>query len=244
MRCEKCIYCGNDSSLTTDKEHVFPESLGFKETLPLGYVCKKCNQYFSTDLDKSVLYNRLIAMHAGTNQVPGKKNKIRKKLGEKLSFPNYGEVSLVVGPTTIPAGTIEAGRKFEITLSQSKEFSELHFARGIHKIAFNSFAYRYGYNEANSARYDKVRKYVRSAVKSEIWPYAVKLSSNSSNECRATYNKCDLWEVVELQIWELQFLVSLMGWNQEIENNLNGDIIIVRKDGQWNESSLLGLRSC
>lgn len=76
-----CIYCRNDSANSKNKEHIFPANLGFKETLPIGYVCDKCNNYFS-EMDKIVLYNNYISLNVIADQIPRRNNKPRESLGQ------------------------------------------------------------------------------------------------------------------------------------------------------------------
>jgi len=99
-----CIYCLRDSSSTTSHEHVIPEALGCRETLPKGYVCDHCNNHFSREIDKSILLNRYISLHVGTEQIPGKKGKIRRQIGDNLRFHQKGAFEIQLGPKTITPG--------------------------------------------------------------------------------------------------------------------------------------------
>lgn len=233
-----CIYCLKDSSGAKSLEHVILEALGCKITLPKGYVCDDCNNYFS-EMDKCVLQNRYIALHVGTEEIPGKKGKIRRQIGERLRFPQKGTFEITLGPRTITPGT----QKVEFGLEQSKEFDELLFARGIHKIAFNSYAFRFGQREALQNRFNNLRRYVRKPDRDELWTYAIKkLGDNEGTFVAITYNT-NLGEFVKLRILCLDFLVSLTGWRREIENYLREeDIGVIREKGRWQESSLLGLK--
>jgi|GEM_PF-3331462 len=52
----KCLFCLRSDVLFTRAEHPIPESLGNDDwTLPLGFVCDGCNQYFGTKVEKEVL---------------------------------------------------------------------------------------------------------------------------------------------------------------------------------------------
>jgi hypothetical protein len=236
-----CIYCREDSSNATSKEHVIPESLGCKETLPRGYICNSCNNYFS-DMDKIVLYNRYIGMRVGTEEIPGKNGKIRKHIGERLRFSKKGALEIILGPATIPAGT-HHGMKLDFRLEQSKEFDELLFARGIHKIAFNCYAYRFGHRSALHSRFNNLRRYIRYANKGELWIYAVKESYNFENECIAIVHETRWGEAVDLRLLSLDFLISLTGWRSEIESKITAnDTNIIHRKGQWKASTLLGLQ--
>ncbi len=231
-----CIYCLKDGFGARSLEHVIPEALGCRITLPKGYVCDACNNYFS-EMDKSILLNRYIGLHVGTEEIPGKKGKIRKQIGERLRFAEKGTFEITLGPRTITPGT----KKVEFGLEQSKEFDELLFARGIHKIAFNSYASRFGQRDALHNRFDNLRRYVRKADRDELWTYAVKESEDSENNFIAIVRQTNWGEIVELRILCLDFLVSLRGWKKEIEKYLRAnDYSIVWHKGQWQERSLLG----
>lgn len=233
-----CIYCVKDSSGARSVEHIIPEGLGCKETLPKGYVCDHCNNYFS-EMDKCVLQNRYIALHVGTEEIPGKKGKIRRQIGENLRFPQKGYFEIKLGPKAITSGM----QKVEFPLEQSKEFDELLFARGIHKIAFNSYAFRFGQRNALQNRFNNLRRYIRKADRDELWTYAVKESQDSQNNFVAIIRQTNSGEIIELRILCIDFLISLTGWKREIEDDLRrGNIYIVRHEGQWQESSLIGLK--
>lgn len=236
-----CIYCLKDSFSARNLEHVIPEALGCKDTLPKGDVCDSCNNYFSI-LDKNVLYNRYISLHVGTGELLGKKGNVRKELGEKLSFPKKDEFIISL-QGTIPQGKYQAGAEFDIKIEQSKEFKELSFARGIHKIAFNCYTYKFGKNKALQDCFDNLRRYVRQAKANELWTYGVRDSHSTANRSCSTLYETDLGPFVGLRLLSLDFFVSLTGWRSEIEPEVikNGYCIISRK-GQWTASSLLGLQ--
>jgi hypothetical protein len=233
-----CIYCKKDSSNAQSLEHIIPETLGCRKTLPKGYVCDSCNNYFS-EIDKNILLNRYIALHVGTEQIPGKKGKIRRRIGENLRFPTKGAFEIDLGRITITSGMKQANFKLE----QSKEFDELLFARGIHKIAFNSYAFRFGQSDALRSNFDNIRRYIRKADRNELWTYAVKISEDTENEFKGVIRKANWGEIVELHILCLYFLASFTDWNKKIESDLKGDnIYIIRSEGQWEASSFLGLK--
>lgn len=127
-----CIYCRKDASTASGKEHIIPESLGCNETLPKGYVCDSCNNYFGNSIDRSVFHNRAIAYYVGSEEILGKKGKPRRNIGKYLSFPKKGYMELTLSATIPPKKPI---REIEFSLKQDNEFNDLEFARGIHKIA-------------------------------------------------------------------------------------------------------------
>jgi hypothetical protein len=52
----KCLFCQRKNVPFTHLEHPIPESLGNDEwTIPLGFVCDGCNQYFGAKVEKEVV---------------------------------------------------------------------------------------------------------------------------------------------------------------------------------------------
>jgi hypothetical protein len=124
-----------------------------------------------------------------------------------LRFFQKGTFEITLGPRTITPGTQEV----EFGLEQSKEFDELLFARGIHKIAINSYASRFGQRDALQDRFNNLRRYVRKADRDELWAYAVKESQYRENIFITVFHSKDWDVVVELHILGLNFFVSLRG---------------------------------
>lgn len=49
----RCLFCKDESGDSRSKEHIVPESLGnIENTLPIGYVCDKCNNYLARKVEK------------------------------------------------------------------------------------------------------------------------------------------------------------------------------------------------
>ena len=74
-----CLYCGSPTTidksdtkkeLANNPEHLFPYSMGGKETLELGDVCNKCNNRLST-VDRAFKHGNILTAHA--YQVDGSK---------------------------------------------------------------------------------------------------------------------------------------------------------------------------
>jgi len=231
----ECIYCKTDSVGSAGKEHIIPEALGCKELLPRDYVCDACNNYLSK-LDNSILCNRAIAIHVGSEQIPGKKERIRKTIANKLSFPNKGHFVMKLGPVTIPGSG-------EVTLQpeQASEFDELVFARAVHKVAFNCYASRFGNINALHSRFDNLRTYIRRPERSELWPYGIKETARDDSLTVRFLGELGL--VVELHLYIYNFYVSLTFMKSDMERKLKGhDIMIINKVGAWSGNSMHGLR--
>lgn len=228
---EICIYCHKNTSNTIGIEHVIPESLGFKETLPKGYVCDECNNYFA-NIDNVILHNRFIALQVGIEQIPGKKDKIRREIGNKLSFPEKGHFSLTSDTLNIPSGKLK--ESYEFKFSQDKVFNEIEFARGIHKIAFNLYAFDRGRRASLNQKFDNLRRYIRNPDKKEFWKYAVKYYPNSNNRFIRK-------NIVVFNIYDIEFMVSLV---KDLDEKIaiNNGYKILHTDNEWNHNSLFGLK--
>lgn len=231
-----CIYCRKDSTSSKSVEHIIPATIGCKDTLPLAYVCDGCNNYFS-QMDKVVLLNNNIARNTGTEQIPNRDGKLREQIGPRFRFNKTlkGYVQIALGPVEIKTGMTKA----TFTMQQPEEFKEHFFARGLHKIAFNSFASKFGYEESHRDRFNKIRKYVRSASKNEFWPYMV-IPLDFNGFYKADFYEYRQGRVVDFNLPGLLFRVSLEGWHEEFKSWYDG-CRYVYDPNQWNNSSLLGL---
>jgi hypothetical protein len=83
-----CIFCGSDTSTSKSIEHIIPESLGNTDhTLPAGYVCDKCNNYFSREVEKPFLELPAIVDLRFTRAVANKRGRFPEITGVLL--PNH-----------------------------------------------------------------------------------------------------------------------------------------------------------
>lgn len=80
-----CIFCHEKTDTSKSVEHIIPESLGNKHHyLPKGYVCDKCNNYFSIKIEKELLSQPYFISLRFRNEIKTKKGKLVK---EKMIFP-------------------------------------------------------------------------------------------------------------------------------------------------------------
>lgn len=93
FRINNCPYCGNkliyaDESTninnksvnTKSEEHVIPKSLGNDDLiLPKGIICDKCNNYFSTNIEKQFLSLEPISLLRSYHLIPSRKKKVPKQ---------------------------------------------------------------------------------------------------------------------------------------------------------------------
>lgn len=134
-------------------------------------------------------------------------------------------------------------RKRVYGAKQDEDFDELLFARGVHKIAFNTFAYDRGWRESLNSKFDDVRRYVRFPYKGEIWPYAVRAAPYDGRSYAYLHHDSSFVEIsVSLHVLSLDFLVFLSGPRHDLEARVAGQqLYVVSRKGQWQGSSLLGL---
>ncbi len=94
----RCIFCHEESSTSKSIEHIIPESLGNKHHfLPKGYVCDKCNNYFSIKIEKELLAQPYFVSLRFRNEILTKKGKLVK---EKMIFPETATMTEVTLQTT------------------------------------------------------------------------------------------------------------------------------------------------
>ncbi len=233
-----CIYCHNDSTNSKNKEHIFPANLGINETLPIGCVCDKCNNYFA-EMDKTVLYNNYISLNVIADQIPARNGKPRESLGRFEHLKN-GEFVINYEATLLPGMD-----QVTFKMKQPKEFDEFVFIRGIHKIAFNCFANQFGQKECMNSKFHKIAKYIKCPnTGKDLWPYAVKLV-NTDKECNVEFLKqINGIILVHLHIICFDFIISLTAgeWWYKYKRQLQ-DFTIIKEPGWWNESSLSGLKT-
>ena len=153
-----CVYCGKTTDETEALEHVVPESLGFRETLPQGAVCSKCNSDLAASIDSKVFNEPMMAAGPVAAGVKGKKGRARETVHTKkkgvVSKKGEGGVSMVGGNVGKP---------------NTHDMSRL-----LAKAAVNAMVYRFG-PEAVRAAYPELIRYVRMPKsRREIWPYEAK----------------------------------------------------------------------
>ena len=77
-----CIFCQVQSDASKAVEHIIPESLGNTDhTLPSGWVCDSCNQYFSIKIEKPVLDSLHLTEARFQLAIPNKRGRIPSIVG-------------------------------------------------------------------------------------------------------------------------------------------------------------------
>lgn len=93
-----CIFCHENSDASRSVEHIIPESLGNKHHfLPKGYVCDKCNNYFSIKIERELLSQPYFVSMRFRNEISTKKGRLVK---EKMILPGIAKAIDVTMQTT------------------------------------------------------------------------------------------------------------------------------------------------
>ena len=183
----KCLFCKNESDDSKSVEHIIPQTLGNTQLiLPKGFVCDKCNNYFSRKIEQPFFDMEEIKKLRFYQKIPNKEGKVPsinavlnekriniERLFIKESFPNCMDFVGVTGP--IEEGIVLTPSYNDgILLKPSRVIS-----RFIAKIAFESFALKFIDDSSwieyilNNKQLDDMRNYVRFNS-GDIWPYKVR----------------------------------------------------------------------
>ena len=181
----RCIFCKENSSNSKAVEHIIPESLGNKEhTLITGIVCDKCNQYFSSKIEKPVLETPYFISVRHRNFIESKKNKIPLERVFIGSDPNVfidvnsGERSIIVEDSQT-VNKILNGQIGQMIVPriEAPTLNDRDISRFLGKIAIEVLAHKFYPNEellnemVDKEELDELRHYVRIGDKPKFWEY-------------------------------------------------------------------------
>lgn len=167
---DRCIYCPTETTGDEGRAHVVPEAIFENDlTLPDGACCEDCNNYLGK-LDSALISHPLISMYAQFLGLPGKGGAERKELGNVSRDPDG---SFILIPAKKPTEKITPSGVRQVTVRPriAPAYDSVEFARGVHRIAFESVAAAMGPDEALREQYDEVRDFVRRPDRNEQWPY-------------------------------------------------------------------------
>ena len=187
-----CIFCKESSTSSKSVEHIIPESIGNKRlVLPAGIVCDKCNNYFSSKVEKPVLSHQSMRNIRGWYQVPtkrGRKPSVKGciagtdvEVGMKLSKDN----KLQIDPekekdkrvVDAVLARMNSGLEFPpIIFPIEIDPPRKEMSRFLAKMALETIAYRFQQEEqkqnlALEPHYDLIRNYSRYGSGVKEWPY-------------------------------------------------------------------------
>lgn len=190
----KCIWCMQNSDSSKSAEHILPESLGNQShTLPRGWVCDQCNNYFSRKIERPFLdsyYGRAIRFEA---TIPNKKGRIPSLTGMHLqsSLPievirNLDDGAISIGAqkeSDIPrwVESITSDKRGTLILPAATEpTNDRTLSRFIGKIALEVLASKCiqidGWNDelVSQAALEEIRQYVRFNKPPSLWPIYIR----------------------------------------------------------------------
>jgi len=168
MNSNICLWCGEDTKGDKTKEHIFPECIGGKKTLPIGYVCNKCNNFFSHHIDRALLKEHSGMMDAyqvdpGIKRKGKGKEKKEQYKRERISIQGVGDAS----STRIS----REGNTINF-LDANFEVKSVDFLRSLHKCVANILCDSYGplYVRKN---YPELLEFVLKGGYAQPWSYAI-----------------------------------------------------------------------
>ncbi len=212
----QCIFCHKDSSTSKSVEHIIPESLGNKHHyLPKGYVCDKCNNYFSIKIEKELLAQPYFISMRSRNELLTKKGHFVK---EKLFFPDVNRSGEVMMYTTEDGfievvindeelyDLIEAGKTNTMIGLHipEPEYPNTNMSRFLAKCAYEFFLYNVGKENFDSCVQEllgsendilkSLREYARYG-KGEYWQYHQR-RLYSEGDCYFNQNENICYEIL------------------------------------------------
>lgn len=188
----RCLFCKYPSDTTHGIEHIIPQSLGnIDHTLPKGWVCDKCNQYFSTKVEKLLLDTEYFRHARFRNEVPSKKGRIPSI--PAYLFPKKIEMEYFIDKVG-KKGIAPKNEKSERLLikhllsNQSGKFiipeplspDEKLVSRFLAKIALEALAFKLKNTDGSldylvdDPQLDSLRRYARYAEGNKYWPFSAR----------------------------------------------------------------------
>jgi hypothetical protein len=187
----RCIFCKCQSSSSTSREHIIPESFGNKEhTLPPGVVCDKCNNYIAREVEKPLLDSLYFKEQRFKMSVPSKKNKIPKIGGihlqsrtliELMKQPNELGISIGAASDQDESRWIESVVKKQpgtLIIPVASPPDDYAISRFLAKVGLEALASRLihvegGLDEVvDKPELNELRSFVRVGSPGKVWPYS------------------------------------------------------------------------
>jgi uncharacterized protein (DUF736 family) len=186
-----CIFCKEISDNSTSIEHIIPESLGNKsKILEKGIVCDKCNNYFSTKIEKPLLDLEYFTRLRARNEIKSKKGRIPI---EKVVFKGSNCISEIKrqNNTTYLDVTVNDPTFFRKILKgkiKTLVFPVLLFppadnyvvSRFLAKVALEVIAQKLHISQdgldylVQEQQFDELREFARYGKRHKEWPYHIR----------------------------------------------------------------------
>lgn len=183
-----CIFCHQPSDNSKSIEHIVPESLGNKKTvLWRGAICDKCNNYFATKIEKTLLDQPYFISLRNRNFIKTKKNRfVPQKVIVTLKDDRYthawmnpDDINMHIHLDQEVFNSIIAKKgQILIPLLIEPEKDNYILSRFLAKCAFEYLVFRT--KEQNfiefseylrDKQFEPLRKYARYGEGCKFWPY-------------------------------------------------------------------------
>lgn len=264
----KCIWCMQNSDSSKSAEHILPESLGNQShTLPRGWVCDQCNNYFSRKIERPFLdsyYGRAIRFEA---TIPNKKGRIPSLTGMHLqsSLPievirNLDDGAISIGAqkeSDIPrwVESITSDKRGTLILPAATEpTNDRTLSRFIGKIALEVLASKCieidGWNDelVSQAALEEIRQYVRFNKPPSLWPIYIRRiyphrTMFTEDDC--SFEVLNEWTILVTKNQEYFAVIAIFGIEYTINlggPELNGYVTWLQEHDNksplyWNEET-------
>ena len=237
---KRCIFCGNDSSLSKSVEHIVPESFGNKSTfLRKGIVCDKCNNYFARKVEQPFLESEPIRTLRQELQLENKKGKTISeyqypKIGDNQVKQIFNNNFLIYSFEEKTEKELEAlVQEYQHYLLKSDGLlleENTYLSRLLAKMAIEYFVYRCGQTQEvcdyilEDDAFSLIRNYARYGGR-KIWTYSVRRIYARDEAYKGDIFSSISWEADFLftELGEVYFIIAMHGIEYAI--NLGGPII-------------------
>jgi hypothetical protein len=229
----RCIFCKCDSSSSTSREHIIPESFGNKEhILPPGIVCDRCNNYIAREVEKPLLDSPYFKEQRFKRSVPSKRNKIPTISGihlqshtliELMKRPDEDGIGIGAAPGEDESRWIQAvtGQKNgTLIIPIASPPNDYAISRFIAKVGLESLASRLikvegGLDEVvDKPELDELRSYVRIGTPGRVWPYfcrSIYPPNFLFTEQGETFEVLHEYDILVTESFEFYIVVALFG---------------------------------
>jgi hypothetical protein len=178
-----CIFCYENSDASKSVEHIIPESLGNDRfTLPKGYVCDKCNNYFSRTFEQQLLDLPFFKQFRHSLNIPSKKGNIPNNKGFLID-PDLTEIEFMKDKDR--KESIRLGKDIKvrknitafIPVFYSPGHQNVYMSKFLGKMAIEAIVYyallnKHPVDEAvNQDCFNAMKSYVKAGKKDQYWPY-------------------------------------------------------------------------
>ena len=183
----RCFWCLAETTTDKDsisqdiklavKEHIFPESVGGKRTLPLGSVCKECNESLGATVDRYLKKGNFMMMHV-SQSVRGTPGKKRGRKDRERKEQEKKEIQRYNGGTTVAREGIKITFKNLPSGSAGDFTHDEFFSLALHKCVANVLCDVEGPDYVIS-NHRELCNFVQSPTKTDHlhWSYAVRYSN-------------------------------------------------------------------